>query len=39
MSKRSSIPRKKSSRQFTSGAKNIHPKNNRGTPMRGGIRL
>lgn len=37
--KRRSMSSKGSKRYFTATAKGAHPKNSRGTPMRGGIRL
>jgi len=40
MPKRHSIPKKASKRSFSKHASKTHKKNlNRGTPMRGGIRL
>lgn len=39
MAKRSPMNRKSSERMFTRTAKRVHPKNNMGSPMRGGIRL
>jgi len=37
--KRHRIPRRKSERQFTSGARRVHRANVWSGPMRGGIRL
>lgn len=37
--KRHKISRRRSMRSFTRGARNVHPKNFRSMPMRGGIRL
>lgn len=37
--KRSRIPAAKSKRDFTRGARAVHPKNHVSNPMRGGIRL
>lgn len=37
--KRSRMSPGKSKRLFTKTADQVHPKNNRGMPMRGGIRL
>lgn len=37
--KRHKIGRRRSERSFTRGARNVHPKNTRTGPMRGGIRL
>lgn len=39
MSKRESMSRDHSEHDFTRKAMNVHPKNTRATPMRGGIRL
>lgn len=39
MKKRFKMSRKKSKKLFTKTAKKVHGKNNRATPMRGGIRL
>lgn len=39
MKNRKRIPRNKSRKSFTRTAKKVHPKNGRGRPMRGGIRL
>jgi len=39
MKKRSKMSRKKSRKNFTKNAVRVHPKNTRGNPMRGGIRL
>lgn len=38
MAKRKKMSKSKSRRNFTGGT-GTHPKNNRGNPMRGGIRL
>ena len=37
--RRKSMSMGKSKKVFVRGAVNVHPKNNLGTPMRGGIRL
>lgn len=37
--RRHKISRGYSRKSFTRGARNVHPKNNRAMPMRGGIRL
>lgn len=39
--KRKPLPKKQSKKLFsrTAGSKNVNPKNLRGAPMRGGIRL
>lgn len=39
MAKRSKMTKPRSKKLFTKTAKKVHPKNVRGTPMRGGIRL
>lgn len=39
MARRHSLGRRHSERMFTSGAQRVHPRNNMGSPMRGGIRL
>lgn len=39
MSFRRKMPRGRSKKLFTRTAKRVHPKNGRGNPMRGGIRL
>lgn len=37
--RRRKLPKKASRRIFTTGARNVHPKNLRAVPMRGGFRL
>lgn len=37
--KRSKMPKRASKRDFTKKAQRVHPKNNRPTVMRGGIRF
>lgn len=39
MSRRSGMSRSHSKAVFRKGARNVHPKNLRSNPMRGGIRL
>lgn len=39
MAKRKPMKRQASKRLFTRTAQDVHPKNNGGSPMRGGIRL
>lgn len=39
MAFRAKISRGRSRRSFSKGAQRVHPKNLRGGPMRGGIRL
>lgn len=37
--RRKPMPKSQSRKVFTRGAVQVHPKNNQGLPMRGGIRL
>ena len=37
--KRKKLSPKHSKKMFSKGAAKVHPRNNRATPMRGGIRL
>lgn len=39
MAKRGRMSSGHSKKNFRAGARNVHPKNNVGRPMRGGIRL